>query len=86
MKFLGRKVRVYLFVYFFSFIEAELIYNAVLISSVQQSDSIIHVYIHLHILFHYDLSNDFEYSSLCCRVDPFVYLFIHRSIVYLPYM
>ena len=81
-------MRVYLFIYLFifSFIEAELIYNAVLISSVQQSDSIIHVYIHLHILFHYDLSNDFEYSSLCCRVGPFVYLFIHRFIVYLPYM
>ena len=46
------------------------IYNALFISTVQQSDSGIYIYTHtppilfLHILFHYDLSQDIEYSSL----------------------
>ena len=42
------------------FILVELIYNVVLISHVQQSDSYI-----VHILFHYGVSQDIEYSSLC---------------------
>ena len=42
------------------FIQVELIYNVVLISHVQQSGSYI-----FHILFHYGLSQDIEYSSLC---------------------
>ena len=37
-----------------------------LISAVQQSHSVIHIYI----LFHYDLSLDIEYSSLCYTVGP----------------
>ena len=50
----------------------QLIYN-VLISSVQQSDPLIHIQIHLYIfniLFHYGLSQDTEYSSLCYTVRP----------------
>ena len=34
------------------FIEIWLIYNVVLISAVQQSDSIIHIYIYTHLVFH----------------------------------
>ena len=41
-----------------------------LISVVQQNDSVIHMYILFHILFHYDLSQDIEYSSPCCIVGP----------------
>ena len=39
-----------------------------LISAVQQSDSVIHMYILFHILSHYDLSEDIEYSFLCYTV------------------
>ena len=49
-----------------------LIYNDVLISGVQKSDVIlyIHVYILVHILFHYSLSQDIEYNSLGYIVGP----------------
>jgi len=40
-------------------------YNFVLIFAAQQSDSIIHVDILSHVLFHYGLSQDIEYSSQC---------------------
>ena len=43
-----------------------------LISAVQHSDS--HTHTHTHILFHYDLSQHIEYSSLCYRVDFVDYL------------
>ena len=36
-----------------------------LITAVQQSDSVIKIYILFHIHFHYGLSQDIEYSSLC---------------------
>ena len=35
-------------------------YNVVLIPAVQQSDSVVHIYIHFHILFHDGLSQDIE--------------------------
>ena len=43
-----------------------------LISSVQQSDSVIQVYICIffHILFHYVSPQDIEYRSLCYTVGP----------------
>ena len=43
-----------------------------LISAVQQNDRyIIYIYIFFfHVLFHYGLSQDTEYSSLCCTVGP----------------
>ena len=54
--------------YFFHFnflIEVQLIFNAVLISALQQSDSAIHIYTLLfYNLFHYDLSQETEYSYL----------------------
>ena len=51
------------------FIEIELIYS-VLISAVQQSDSVICIYtFFFHILFLYDLLQDTEYDSLYCTVN-----------------
>ena len=53
---------------FFFKTEVWLIYNVLLITGVQQSGSVIHIYTFFNILFHYGLSQDFEYinSSLCC--------------------
>ena len=47
-------------------------YNIVLTSSLQQSDSVIHTHTprYVYILFHYGLSQDIEYSSLCYTVLP----------------
>jgi len=42
-------------------------YNVVLVPNVQQNDS---VYIYKHILFHYHLLQDIEYSSLCYKGGP----------------
>jgi len=62
------------------FIEVELIYNVVLVSSVQQSDSVLYIYIHTH-------THSFSYFSImifykilntvCCTTqwDLVVYLF-----------
>ena len=51
--------------FFLSFIEMQLNNDFVLISTAQQSDYIyMYTYIHFHILFHYGLSQDTEYSSL----------------------
>ena len=55
---------------FFNFIEVEWIYTVGFISAVQQSDSVLHVYILFHILSHYGLSQDIEYSSLGYTVGP----------------
>ena len=41
-----------------------------LASGIQQNDSVIHIYILFHILFHYGLLQDTEYSSLCYTVGP----------------
>ena len=46
-----------------------------LVSGIQQSDSVIHIYIVFQIIFHYRLLLDIEYSSLCYTVAPCVYLF-----------
>ena len=54
----------------FFLIEVYLIYNVVLISAVQQSDSVIYIYIYIYILFHCGLLQDIEYSSLCYTVGP----------------
>ena len=48
-----------------------MIYNVVPISAVQQSDSVIHIYtFFFNILFHYGLSQDIVYSSLCYTLGP----------------
>ena len=56
------------------------IYSVVLISAIQQSNSVIHTYILFHILFHYGLSWDIEYSFpvLYSRTLSFIYP-IHNS-------
>ena len=62
--------------YLLSFNEVQLIYKVVLVSGVQQSDSVIHSHVHTHthilfqILFHYRLLQDIEDSSLCYTVGP----------------
>ena len=61
-----------------------LIYKVLLISAVEQSDSVAHIYAFLfkNLLFHYDLSQDIEYSSLCytigldCLSIPYVKAYI----------
>ena len=74
----AQEKKVLYFLCFFNCIEVQLIYRVVLISAVQQSDSVIHIYIDIvfHILFHYGLPQDVECSSLCYIV---VLLFIHRT-------
>ena len=57
------------FFFFFNFIDVELIYNVVLILLFRKWLSYTYIYI-FHILFHYGLSQDIEYSSLCYRVGP----------------
>ena len=65
-------------------IEVQLIYSVVLISAVQESDSVMHIYIfmyiylHIYILFHYGLSEDIECSCLCYTED----LVVHPSYKY----
>ena len=55
-------------------------YNVVLFSGVQQSDSGVHI----HIIFHFGLLQSIEYSSLCYTVGP--YYFIYSSVCLLiPY-
>ena len=43
-------------------IEVQLINNVVLISAVPQSDSVIHIHIHFHILFHHSLLQNIEWA------------------------
>ena len=57
-----------------------------LISAVQQLLSYTYIYILSHILFHYDLSQDIEYSSLCYTVGPYclsiLYILVEMQIFY----
>ena len=59
-----------------NFIKVQLIYN-VLIFVIWQNDSVIYIYTHkylyiyyFHIIFHYGLSQDIEYCSLCYTIRP----------------
>ena len=59
-----------MFIFKIYFIEVcNKVYNVVLISAVQQSDSVIYVYIYIlfHVLFCYGLSQDIEYTSPCYK-------------------
>ena len=55
------------------------IYNIVLVSGVQQSDLVTHIYVCIYTLFsillHFSLLQDSEYSSLCYTVKHCCYLF-----------
>ena len=75
--------------------EVQLLYNIVLVSAVEQSDSIIvihtylyiciysytHIHIYLFILFHFGLSQDIEYTSLFSKT-----LFYASQICYLKFI
>ena len=73
-----------IWVLFACFIDVELIYNVVLMSAVQQSDPVIHIYVCMLfcILFHYGLSGDIEYGSVCCRVGPCLFI-VYKILCYL---
>ena len=60
-------VNVYSFFIFKIFIRVQLIYNVVLVSAVQQSESVIHIHIStlFQILFPYGSLQSIEQSSLC---------------------
>ena len=64
--------------FFLSFllIEVQLMYSIVLVSGVQQGDSVVYMY-SFQIIFHYKLLQGIEYFSLCCTVNP-----CHLSILY----
>ena len=62
----------------FFLIEVWLIYNVVLVSGVQQSDSVIHIL--LQILFHDRLSQDIEYSSLRSTVANSLLFILYRVV------
>ena len=49
-----------------------MIYNVVLVSGVQQSDSVVSIYLYIlyQVLFHYRLLQDSDYYSLCYTVGP----------------
>lgn len=74
-----------LLLYIIYSIEVELIYNGGLISSVRQSDAVIPI-----VLFHYDLSQDIEYSSLRCTAGlcslsiPFIIKTATINVAHLP--
>ena len=69
--------------YFFYFIRVRLIYNVVLVSGVQQSDSVIHIFIVFEILFSYRLSQQsiqsVEFPVLYSRSMLVIYL-IYSSV------
>ena len=57
------------FLLFYFFIEVQLNYNVVLVSGVQQSDSVIYSFSD-SFFFPYRLLQNIEYSSLCYTVGP----------------
>ena len=50
-----------------------------IVSSVLQSDSVIHVFFSL---FHYSLLQNIEYSSLCYTVDPYLFYTLFSYFTY----
>lgn len=47
------------------YLQIGLIYSIGLISAIQQNDSVMHLYILCRVLFHHNLLQDIEYTSLC---------------------
>ena len=64
----------FVFEEFFFFIEVQLIYNAVLVSGVQQSDSVIPMFIFFKVVFHYGLLNIVPWATIQ-QVPVFVLFF-----------
>ena len=77
----GRPENIRFYLFFIIFIRVQLIYN-VLVSGVQQSDSVIrmHMFIPFYILFSYKLSQNVEQSSLCYSVGPCRSSYIQRYV------
>ena len=77
------KIRILQDLFFKIFIGVYLIYNVVLVSGVQQTESIIHIHIStlFQILFPYRPLQSIEQSSLCYKVCPY-YLSILYIVVY----
>ena len=48
-----------------------MIYNAVFVSEIQHSDSVIHVSIVFQVLFSFKLLQDIKQSSLCYEIGPY---------------
>ena len=59
-----------------------LINNVVLVSGVQQIDSVIHTYVRIHfqILFPFRLLQNTEQNSLCCTVGPYWLSILHIAV------
>ena len=55
---------------FVLYIRAYLINNVLLVSSIQQSDSVIHVSVLFQMLFPFGLLQNIEQSPLCCTGGP----------------
>ena len=53
-----------------------------LISAVQKSHSVVHIYILFHILFYYGLSQDIEYSSLCYTGGPCCLSILYKDTIF----
>ena len=67
---------------FLKIIYTQLTYRVVLISALQQTYSVIHIYTYsllYRLLFHYGLSQDVEYNSLCYTVGPLLLFFFFLS-------
>ena len=61
--------------------QQQLIYNVVLIFTVQQGDSIIHMYTFLlYVLFLCSLFLEAGYSSLCCTVGPCCFSMLRTAV------
>ena len=60
---------IYLFKFLF-YIGLQLIYNVVLVSGVQQSNSVIHISILFQVLFPFKLLQNIKQSSLCYTIGP----------------
>ena len=71
---------------FFFYIGVQLIYNVVLVSAVQQSDSVIHIHISIlfQIPFPFSLLQSTEQSSLCSTVGPCWLSVLHIVCVLIP--
>ena len=77
---------IFLFFNFLFCIGVQLIDNVVLVSGVQQSDSVIHIHVSIlfHILFSIRLLQNTEQSSLCYTVGPCWLSILHIAVYTCP--
>ena len=84
-----KKKKFSFFLVYLLFLKLQLIYNGLSISALQQSDSVIHIYMYIyshsfsHIILYLVPSQGIRYSSLCytvgphCLSTPSLYIFKH---------